>query len=984
MLGRAAGWPLALCYLAGFAALVPEARTVFTGGTGTSTEIAWVPERGWTVALHAEPIGMLFALLALGIGAIVLIYSAAYLDKYPPAQAGTVPAHHAPPEGTALATAPGYGFYQLMTMFTLGMLVLVLTDSLAALFIGWEITSLASFGLILNSGRPAFRSAARTLSATFIGGLALLTAIGLIWANTGTDRISHALTDGIWAERPGLTTVVAVLVAGAAFSKSAQWPFHYWLPGAMAAATPVSAYLHAAAVVKAGIFLLMRFSPAFHDVAAWRTLLVTVGLGTAIMAALFALQKFDLKQLMAYSTVSQLGWIVAAIGVGSELGLAAAALHTFAHALFKSGLFMLVGVVDHQTHTRDIRELRRIPGRIRALTWTFAATLIGAAGMAGLPPLLGFVSKESMLTAFSSLDDDRLRWFALVAACLGATLTFAYCARIVFGAFIDTDREAFADGSATAGGGHRISEAPAALLLPAALPAIAGLPLVAWLSPLDAPVDAIAAAAIPGSHPHSHLALWHGLTPELGMTAGIIVVGALLAAARRPVERILNRELLPFSGNSIADAAEEDTVRLGAALAAPTDSDSPARHVGALLATMLGLGVVALLALFGSGSAGLAGIPPMQEGLNRNSDWLMLALVVIAVGGMCVSASRIAAVVLLSAVGITVTIQMFSLGAPDVGLTQLMVEAISIIVFMLVLRRLPGTFKRASRNRRLGGIVLAVGVGLASTVGTLLLTARRERSDVGQYLLDNSEPLTGGANVVNVILVEFRALDTLGELAVLGMAGIAIIAVMSSLRVHRRDPLDAATVAVPVFSRRGHGAAARALADAERNAVPLQMVSRVSAPILFLVAAVLFWRGHNAPGGGFIAALVACAAVVLIYLARPADRPISPPAVPALVTGLGVLAAGLTGLAGYGWGTFLEPAHGHFLGQHLTTAMIFDVGVFLAVLGLVMVTINLLGTGRLRPDPEGHPPGAPEPAGTSETSTASGAATTPRHEGSRA
>ncbi len=363
VMGRAAGWPLAALYLLGALFLVPEIHNVGVG-FGRVIPIPWVPARGWTLDLYADPTGLLFAMLALVIGAIVLVYSTSYLG-------GT---------DDAGARQQHYGFYQLMTVFTVSMLGLVLTDSLLLLFVCWELTSLASFALIANSGRSAYASAMRTLLVTFVGGLALLAAVVAIWLRTGTGSISEVLAHEVWGSDPGFAAAIAVLVAVAAMTKSAQFPFHFWLPDAMAAITPVSAYLHAAAVVKAGIFLLMRFSPAFHDVPAWNALLVTVGMGTAVMAALFALQKTDLKQLMAYSTVSQLGWIVAAIGVGTETALAAAALHTLAHALFKSGLFMLVGVVDHEAGSRDIRRLGPL---WRRMPWSFGATVLGAAAMAG-------------------------------------------------------------------------------------------------------------------------------------------------------------------------------------------------------------------------------------------------------------------------------------------------------------------------------------------------------------------------------------------------------------------------------------------------------------------------------------------------------------------------------------------------------------------------------------------------------------------------
>lgn len=955
VLGRAAGWPLAALYLVSLGALLPSARAVFGGRPGAEASVEWVPARGWTAEFVAEPIGMFFALLALGIGVLVLVYSTAYLDRRPPAEAGTVPAHEAPPAGTPLAPAPGYAFYQLIALFTFGMLVLVLTDSLATLFVGWEITSVASAALVLGAGRPGFAPAMRALSATFVGGLALLAALALTWAYTGTDRISAALGSPVWHDEPTVAALAAVLVALAVFSKSAQFPFHYWLPGAMAAATPVSAYLHAAAVVKAGIFLALRFSPAFSDVPVWRALLVSVGLGTALMAAVFALQKFDLKQLMAYSTVSQLGWIVAAIGVGSDIAIAAAALHTLAHALFKSGLFMLVGVVDHSAHTRDIRELRRIPGRIRAMPIAFVATLLGAAGMAGIPPLLGFVSKESMLAAFDSLPAGPWRLAVLVVASLAAAGTVAYCARIVLGAFVDTDADAdtavVRDHAARPTGTlHRVSRV---LLWSAVIPTVAGLPLAFALPPLGRFADAVAGAAVPGAEPHLHLALWHGFGVELGITAFALAAGAVLAVYRRPLERALDRELLGTDGAGIADAIDEEVSLAGATLSSLSASDAPARHVTALLGTVCGFALFGVLALVEGG--GVEALPPLHGGLSRWSDAVLFAAIALAVGGMVRTTSRVAAVVLLSAVGIAVTVQMFGLGAPDVGLTQLMVEAITVVVFMLVLRRLPPTFHRPTPRRHRLGLVLGLAVGIAAALGTLALTSRRERSGLGDYLFDHTEEISGGHNVVNVILVEFRALDTLGELSVLGIAGIAILAVVASVRGALRDPGGDDTTSGLERHDVLDPRARAAFDDVRRNTVPLRLAARLAVPALVVVSALLFWRGHLKPGGGFIAALVAAAALLLVYLARSEDRALSGERLPTVVTGVGIGLAGLTGIAGYAWGTFLEPTHVEIAGQHLSSAMLFDAGVFLAVLGLVLVTITVLGTGRLRSDHDADP-----------------------------
>ena len=350
LLGRNAGWPLALIFLVAAVLLGREVPAVLDGQPLEFSRV-WVPDViapgvDGGLSLRGDALGLFFALLALVIGAVVFIYSAAYL----PRRGGNT------------------SFYTIMTAFTLSILLLVLADDVIVLFLAWELVSLASFLLIARSGSSGEAGSVRTLILTFIGGLTLLVAVALAATAAGTTNLQGILASDFWAENPGLTVTVAVLVAVSAFTKSAQLPFHFWLPEAMAAATPVSAFLHAAAVVKAGIYLLLRFSTVFHDVAVWNALLIIVGMSTAVISALFAVQKTDLKQLTAYSTVSHLGWIVATIGVGTPFALAAAVVHTFAHALFKSSLFMLIGVIDHQAGSRDIRRLGRLWDR---MPWTF-------------------------------------------------------------------------------------------------------------------------------------------------------------------------------------------------------------------------------------------------------------------------------------------------------------------------------------------------------------------------------------------------------------------------------------------------------------------------------------------------------------------------------------------------------------------------------------------------------------------------------------
>ncbi|MFG6303966.1 proton-conducting transporter membrane subunit, partial [Corynebacterium hesseae] len=336
---RAAGYPLAGIFIIA-AALLAKEFPALARGEELSYSVTWVrdviaPGVDVNLAFRGDALGVFFAMLALVIGAVVFTYSAAYLPK----GKGNV------------------SFYVLMTAFTLSILLLVLANDVVVLFLAWELVSLASFMLIARSGKSGEAGSQRTLILTFIGGLTLLTGVAIAATAAGTTNLEGILASDVWAERPGLTTGVAILIAASAFTKSAQFPFHFWLPEAMAAATPVSAFLHAAAVVKAGVYLLIRFSTIFHDVAAWNWLLIVAGMGTAVMSAVFAVQKTDLKKLTAYSTVSHLGWIVATIGVGTPFAIAAALVHTLAHALFKSSIFMLIGVIDHEAGSRDIRRL---------------------------------------------------------------------------------------------------------------------------------------------------------------------------------------------------------------------------------------------------------------------------------------------------------------------------------------------------------------------------------------------------------------------------------------------------------------------------------------------------------------------------------------------------------------------------------------------------------------------------------------------------
>ncbi|AWB81074.1 cation:proton antiporter [Corynebacterium yudongzhengii] len=896
---RAAGWPLA-GLLAIAAVILARALPEIISGEPLTYRLVWAkdvlgPGADVALSLHADTLSALFGLLALVIGAVVFVYSAAYL-----------------PKGRSNTS-----FYTLMTAFTASILLLVFAGDVLVLFVAWELVSLASFMLIARSGSSGEAGAQRTLILTFFGGLTLLAALAIAAVTAGSTDLNEILASPAWENNPQLTALVAVLVAVSAFTKSAQFPFHFWLPEAMAAATPVSAFLHAAAVVKAGVYVLLRFSTIFADVTAWNLLLVIVGMGTAFVSALFAIQKTDLKHLTAYSTVSHLGWIVATIGIGTPVALTAALVHTLAHALFKSSLFMLIGVVDHEAGSRDIRRLGPL---WRKMPCTFVATVIAALSMAAVPPLFGFLSKESMLTAFTDAPLGSVGTAVLLAvAGVAALLTFLYSAKIVFGTFFDGPRPL-----------PNVHEAPVSLWLPAALPGVMSIPLAFAAPVLDTPFSAaVNDIAAPTDH-HVHLALWHGITTPLLITVAVLVVGTLALFARRRIFAAAeSRDLLPATGNDVLHGLNRFFSRCGRWLAGMADTLNPSRHVLWIVVLIIALGTVTTFA-----TSGIDGVTPAPraEGLEHPLDLVPLLLIAASVAGLAFSRSRLTGAVLIGTVGVGMSLQMLLLGAPDVALTQFLVEALTVIVIMLVIRHQPIHFPTVAPRRKLVAGILAVAAGLTAFAGTVALLGRRDRSELAMWYLDNAPDVTGGSNIVAVIIVEFRGFDTLGELSVLGMGAVVLAALVSTMP---RYP----------FSRGLHPAP---FGQSQLNSLPLRKVTVLVIPVLMVLSVLIFFRGHTAPGGGFVAALVLATAFGLSYMSKGSDRPVVGRTVPLWLTGIGIIVAIASGFLGLIEGGFLYALHGEILGEHLTTSLIFDGGIYLTVLGMLTMAINALG-GYLRP-----------------------------------
>jgi multicomponent Na+:H+ antiporter subunit A len=740
-LGRDTGYVLAAIFALGLAALVP-AMTSAVGGSAPTFSVAWVPSLGLRFTLRMDALAALFTCLVLGIGAVVMAYAARYL------KAG------GPHEGR---------LYAQLALFAASMLGLVLAGDALLLFVFWELTSVSSFLLIGGSGNPnASRSAMQAFLVTALGGLALLAGLLLLTVVTGTSDLAAIVADADRVRDAVVFPAIAVLLLLGAATKSALFPFHFWLPGAMVAPTPVSTYLHSATMVKAGIYLLLRTAPLFEGVHAWTVTLVLLGLGTSVLGALLALKQHDLKALLAYSTVSQLGFLAALAGVGTQKAALAACAHLVAHALYKATLFMVVGIIDREAGSRDIRELS---GLRRAMPWTAAATGLAGLSMAGLPPLLGFVSKEEAFAAFAAVPGGGwLTAVASVLAVLAAVITFGYGARIFEGAF---------GGPLT----QQLYEPARLFLAPATLTGIAGLVLGVGVGLLD-PLAQAVAEVVTGTAITEHLALWHGLTPALAMSAVTIAAGLVLVSARRRVDRLSDAIRWGWTGAKGFDLTYEAVLGFGGSVASTSDRPGPAPYVGAVLVTTVAASLGAWVAWGGD-----LGLPPAPS--VELSDWPVLLLLAPAVAVVASARNRIAAIAALGLVGFALALLYALLGAPDLAITQVLVETLTVAFVVLVFRRLPRRFPRGGRRRAVGAGVAALTVGVLAAAGTQGLAGRREISEAGAYYLDAAEAETGGRNVVNTILVDFRALDTLGEIGVLALAAIGAVGLVTVARRRR-------------------------------------------------------------------------------------------------------------------------------------------------------------------------------------------------------
>ncbi|MDQ4070603.1 MAG: DUF4040 domain-containing protein, partial [Actinomycetota bacterium] len=699
--------------------------------------VEWVPGLGLGLDLRLDGFSLLMGALISGVGVLIFTYSRWYFSD-----------------------RPGLGrFAATLTAFAAAMLGIVVADNLLLLYVFWELTSLTSYLLIgFEDEKGAARAAAlQALLVTGAGGLAMLAGFVLVGQAAGTYSLS-----GILADPPTGTAAGAglALVLVGAFTKSAQAPFHAWLPGAMAAPTPVSAYLHSATMVKAGVYLIARLAPAFGPaVGFWRPVVISVGLVTMLLGGYRALRQYDLKLLLAYGTVSQLGLMVVLVGAGRPDLTLAGALLILSHSLFKAALFLVVGVVDHQAHTRDLRVLTGLGARMPG---TFAVSAVAVASMAGLPPLLGFVSKEAIYEAMLHAGSGVGDLLALVGVVAGSALTLAYGGRFVWGAFATKELH-----SPT---GHEVGpdvpKPPWPFVAPAAL--LAALTVTLGLLPaLGDPIVGAAASSLDAAVEHLHLALWHGVTPALGLSALTVAIGVALFLARGGVERLQDRLPPVPSAFGAYQASLTNLNRAAARTTGIVQNGSLPTYISVILFTVLILPGIALL--------GAGGLPDGIELAESPLQAAVAALVVLAAAGAARARRRFAAVIFLGGVGYGVAVLFLIQGAPDLALTQVLVETLALVIFVLVLRHLPEGFEPQPWRLREGASwVLSAAMGLFVAGFVLVSAGSRTAPPISEEYIGRALPEGGGRNVVNVILTDFRGLDTMGEITVLTVAALGI------------------------------------------------------------------------------------------------------------------------------------------------------------------------------------------------------------------
>jgi multicomponent K+:H+ antiporter subunit A len=884
--------------------LALNAPTVLAGGI-VQTRIEWLPALGLNATFFLDGLGLLFAGLILGIGLLIILYARFYLAK-------------SDPMGV---------FYTYLMLFQGAMVGIVLSDNILLLLIFWELTSLSSFLLIgywkhLPEGRQGARMA---LAVTGGGGLCLIAGMLILGNIVGSYDLTVILQnkEAIQASDWYLPALILILLG--AFTKSAQFPFHFWLPHAMAAPTPVSAYLHSATMVKAGLFLMARLWPVLAGTPEWFWIVSTAGLVTMVMAAKIAFFKDDLKALLAFSTVSHLGLITMLLGFGTRAAATVAVFHIINHATFKAALFMTAGIVDHEAHTRD---LRRLGGLRRLMPITFGIALLASLSMAGIPPLNGFLSKELMLEEAAHVTWIT-PWAMGVLATLGALFSVAYSFRFLAHGFLGPVRDDYPHPPHDPGPG--LWGAPALLAALVVLIGLFPMATAAWL------VDA-AASAVTGEAVAVKITHWHGLEAvALWMSIAAVGGGLMMLGGFTRLRAIWDAAPRP-EAKRIFDGLVEPLAALARALTGAIHNASLSRAIA-----------VAVLAIAAASAWAFSG------GLHTPGDRAMLpvepavavvwaVMVIAALATPFLHRNRVVALVLTGVVGLIIAPLFALFSAPDLALTQISVEVVTILLMLLALNFLPkATPVESGSPRRLFDAAVAGVAGLG--IGWLayaMMTRGPAFDPISAFHLAQSKPGAGGTNAVNTIIVDFRGYDTYGEIIVLGIAALVIYALSETLL---RSPAVTRRLGTLVPEREA----------GDRHPMMLVVSTRLLLPMAMMVGVYIYLRGHNMPGGGFVAGLVFAIAYLMQYMAsgygwtharQRFDHHV--------LIGWGVLVASLSGVGAWLFGLPFLTSGFEYVNLwpleefELATAAIFDLGVFLCVLGAVLLALASLSRLGLR------------------------------------
>ncbi|MBN9046545.1 MAG: monovalent cation/H+ antiporter subunit A [Rhizobiales bacterium] len=921
---------IALVALVVVASLYP----VVADGKVVRGTIEWLPGYGLDVTLRMDGFAWLFAMLIAGIGLLVVIYARYYMSPDDP-----VPR-----------------FFSFLLAFMGSMLGVVLSGNIVLLAVFWELTSVFSFLLIgyWYHNASARDGARMALTVTGMGGFCLLAGVLLLGHIVGSYDLDKVLAAGNIVRAHPLYTVVLVLIVLAAFTKSAQFPFQFWLPNAMAAPTPVSAYLHSATMVKAGVFLLARLWPVLAGTEQWFWILGLAGLVTMLLGSFFAVFQQDLKGLLAYSTISNLGLITVLLSLGSPLAAVAAIFHMVNHAIFKASLFMAAGIIDHETGTRD---MRRLSGLLRPMPYTAALAMVASAAMAGVPLLNGFISKEMFFA--ETVETHMASWLDTITpyvATLAGVFTVAYSVRFIHSTFFGPPPHDLP---------HEPHEPPRWMRRPIELLVL--LCLLIGIAPglsIGPFLHSAVVAVLGSATPQYSLSVWHGFNLPLMMSIVAMIGGIVLHSLLRnylatsedgpPLfrhlqgQRIFERVLVTLSWNWARKA----------------ESFLSTRRLQPQLRIIVGVAILAAAwPLFESGWSALRSgtnsaqpVDPIFAAL-----WLMGATCAIGAAWQA-KFHRLAALMLLGGAGLVTCITFIWLSAPDLAVTQLLVEIVTTVLLLLGLRWLPKRWedpdplpaKLLPRIRRYRDLALALIGGTGMAVIAYAVMTRPSPDSIADYFLENAYPGGGGRNVVNVILVDFRAFDTFGEIAVLGVVGLTVFAL---LRRFRPAPdTTGSTAQQKIQDAYDEAMPDRKAGDtlADYLAAP-SVIMHWLFPVIIVFAVHLFLRGHDLPGGGFAAGVALAIAFILQYLAKGTrwveDRL---RILPLRWIALGWLFAAATGAGAWLFGypfltTFFRYADLPHIGKMpLASALLFDLGVFSLVVGATVIVLIALAHQSIR------------------------------------